>query len=67
MSDSRLEARAAAMGMTAEDSCCVNKKLNRDRAMLKEKRGGGGGSSLTAEGKERDLKIDGKRDERSAH
>jgi hypothetical protein len=55
------------MGMTAEDSCCVNKKLNRDRAMLKEKRGGGGGSSLTAEGKERDLKIDGKRDERSAH
>ncbi len=41
----------------------MNKKLNRDRAG----EGGGGGSSLTAEGKERDFKIDGKRDERSAH
>ncbi len=60
MSDSKLEERAAAMGMTAKDSCCVNKKLNRDRAR-------GGVSSLTAEGKERDLNIDGKRDERSAH
>jgi hypothetical protein len=48
----------------SKSSCCVNKKLNRDRA---GGGGGGGGSSFKPEGKKRDFNINGKRDERSAH